>query len=645
MDTIRTTTMQPQLIETGKLAISPLNVRKTLAKGGLEDMKASILAHGLMQNLVVTAAGDGSYQVVAGGRRLEAIRSLQAEGKLPGDFAAPCQVVEHDHAEEMSLAENTVRLAMHPADQFAAFAALIDGGQTAAEVAGRFGIEESLVMKRMKLARVAPALLQEYREERLTLECLMAFTVTDDHKRQLKVYKSLQGWQKDDPAHIRACLTEKLIDASSKLARFVGLDAYAAAGGTSRADLFGDDVYLEKPALLHRLAEAKLSALRQELEAEGWGWIEINPDRSWELVNRCSRIQPRLIDAPAELIASHEQAKAEMESIEQALEDTESDALLDARDAASARLDAVQEQLSGHVGFAGDQKALAGCFVSIGQDGTPFIDKGLVKPEQRKQLARLQAADGGDEAPAPAKPRGGIPETLRRDLAACRLQAARAEIASHPAIAFDLLVFKVACETLDPMHTPSDGPDVMFREPSTTTPVEAKPATARLDALRQSLPVAWLKPKSESGRFDAFRTLAEADKLGLLAYCLAMTLKPKLAPAAGDEPTAYDAALSLTGAEMADYWRPAKESYLKRVNRDQLLSIARETLGEAWAQSRWKDAKASLVDQLDRAFGDPGKGRAREQAERLKRWLPAGMAFAIPAEPKAARAKKARKAA
>ena len=117
-------------------------------------------------------------------------------------------------------------------------------------MASRFGVEESLVLKRMKLARVAPQLLEEYRSEGMTLECLMAFTVTDDHRRQLKVFKSLQDWQKDDPSAIRAALTEKMVEAGSKLARFVGLDAYVAAGGSTRADLFGDEVYLEKPDLL-----------------------------------------------------------------------------------------------------------------------------------------------------------------------------------------------------------------------------------------------------------------------------------------------------------------------------------------------------------------------------------------------------------
>src|SRR5580704_12589002 len=268
MNTIENTTTQPRLIPVAKLEKSPSNARRTSPKIGMEELKASLLAHGLMQNLVVTDAGDGAFRVIAGGRRLEALRALQAEGKLADDFAVPCQVVTDEHALEMSLAENTVRLAMHPADQFEAFAALLDQGETAAAVARRFGVEESLVHKRMKLARVAPKLLEEYRNDGLTLECLMAFTVTDDHRRQLKVFKSLQDWQKDDPATIRDALTEKWIEAGSKLARFVGLDAYTAAGGSSRADLFGEEVYLEKPALVQKLAQAKLDGIRQELEAE-----------------------------------------------------------------------------------------------------------------------------------------------------------------------------------------------------------------------------------------------------------------------------------------------------------------------------------------------------------------------------------------
>ncbi len=319
MNTIENTSAQPRLIAVGKLEKSPLNARRTAPKIGMDELKASLLAHGLMQNLVVTEQTGGVFRVIAGGRRLEALRSLQAEGKLPEDFAVPCHVVTDEHALEMSLAENTVRLAMHPADEFEAFAALIDKGESAAQVAERFGVDEGHVLKRMKLARVAPQLLKEYRDGAITLECLKAFTVTDDHRRQVKVFKSLQDWQKDDPSEIRAALTEKLIEASSKLALFVGVEAYVAAGGSTRADLFGEKVYLEKPALLHRLVEEKLEGIRKELEAEGWGWININPEREYEFISRCSRIKPRLMDAPPELVEFKERLDAELEQIEQAL--------------------------------------------------------------------------------------------------------------------------------------------------------------------------------------------------------------------------------------------------------------------------------------------------------------------------------------
>jgi ParB family transcriptional regulator, chromosome partitioning protein len=646
MNTTQNISAQPRLIALAKLQKSALNVRRTKPTAGMEELKASLLAHGLMQNLVVTDSGGDDYHVIAGGRRLEALKSLQAEGKLPEDFAVPCQVVTEERAREMSLAENTVRLAMHPADQFEAFAALIDQGDSAGDVARRFGIDESLVLKRMKLARVAPQLVKLYREDGMTLECLMAFTVTDDHRRQMKVFKSLTDWQKDDPSAIRAALTEKFVEASSKLALFVGVDAYVAAGGSTRADLFGDEVYLEKPFLLNRLAEEKLAAIRSELEAEGWSWIEINPERDWESIHRCGRLSPRLIDAPAELLDRHEEAKSALAAVQEE-DDFENDDSAPEVKAAQQRLEQIEEQLAAYVGFEPEHKELAGCFVSIGQDGAPFIDKGLVKPEQRKQLARLLRADGSDGDTGRVKPKHALPESLRRDLAAYRTQVAQVEIAGHPVIALELLAFRVAGATLG-LEDAGDGPDVTLKRPrpQSRTPLESSPAARELEAIERSLDSGWAKRESELDRFETFRALPDAQKLQWLAYGVALSLRPKLAPSEGEDVTAYDAALAFTEGNVAAYWRPAKDSFLARINREQLLALGRATLGETWAQTRSSAKKATLVDQLDRAFGDPAKyGRKPEQAEVLKSWLPAGMAFSVPEAPKPAKARKARKAA
>ena len=627
------TTSQTRLIAASLLEKSPRNARKTAPKGGLEELKASILAHGLMQNLVVTDAGTGTFHVIAGGRRLEAIHSLQAEGKLPDDFAVPCQLVAEASAPEMSLAENFVRLAMHPADQFDAFAGLLEQGHSAADVAARFGVDESLIHKRMKLARVAPELFQKYRDDELTLECLMAFAVVDDHERQLKVYHALHGWQQDDPSAIRDALTEAMIEASSKLARFVGLDAYREAGGSTHSDLFGEDIYIEQPDLLQALAQQNLDGIRRQLEAEGWGWIELNAERDYSLINRCTRIRPQLIGIPADLLERKAELDAELEAIEQMLEETESDEALERQQDVQDRLDEVEQKLTAFFGFDGDQKALAGCFVSIGQDGTPFFDKGLVKPEHRQELAGLV---GDDDAvrPQKAKAKHPLPASLRHELAAARLQVAQVELVRHPDIAFDLLVFQVTSVILGYPRSTEEAADVHFRVPRRQNAGDFEPTIAgeTLASLAAGLSTDWLRQESEVARFEAFRQLPEEAKQQLLAYCVAMTLKPKLAPRPGEKTTAYDLALSLTCGDVASFWRPTSVNFLGRINRSQLLAIGREVFGDGWSHSRAADKKASLVGQLHRALADPDKpGRTPQQVERLKSWLPAGMGFDMPA--------------
>ena len=75
-----------QNIPLDKLVKSPRNVRKTPPSETAEaELRASIAAHGLQQNLVVAPAnGDGVHEVIAGGRRLAALKALQiAPGFAP----------------------------------------------------------------------------------------------------------------------------------------------------------------------------------------------------------------------------------------------------------------------------------------------------------------------------------------------------------------------------------------------------------------------------------------------------------------------------------------------------------------------------------------------------------------------------------
>jgi ParB family transcriptional regulator, chromosome partitioning protein len=217
------------------------NVRKTDLDKNIRELAVSIFAHGLLQSLVVRKDKRGKYAVVAGRRRLLVLESLGDSGGMKAHTLIPCHVLD-DEADgtEISLAENVQRESMHPADEFDAFKALTDKGMPPADVAARFGVTEAVVKQRLKLANVSPVLLDAYRDGEMTLQHVMAFTVTDDHDAQERAWKELPGYQKRDPDNIRKLLTEHEITAADRRVKFVTLKAYEKAGGTVRRDLFSE---------------------------------------------------------------------------------------------------------------------------------------------------------------------------------------------------------------------------------------------------------------------------------------------------------------------------------------------------------------------------------------------------------------------
>ena len=188
-------------------------------------------------------------------------------------------------AEEVSLAENSVRAAMHPADQVEAFRRLADAGSTAAAIAARFGVSERTVEKRLRLGNAAPVLLEAYRAGEIDLDTLMAFAVTTDQARQTAVWETVsqQGYR-PGAWQIKRLLTEGRVPATSAIARFVGIEAYEAAGGRIDRDLFAEEdergIWFDDPDLLNKLAMDSLQVAARELETR-WKWAEARLDMDW----------------------------------------------------------------------------------------------------------------------------------------------------------------------------------------------------------------------------------------------------------------------------------------------------------------------------------------------------------------------------
>ena len=203
---------------------SKRNVRTT-PRQSIPELAASIARVGLLQNLIAILADDAEqYEVVAGDRRLTALKLLAKKKRIAADVEVPCLLVADASARTLSLAENVQRENMHPADQFAAFAALVKEGRPIEDIAADFGVSPLVVRRRLKLANVSPRLLADYRAGAATLEQLMALTITDDHAAQEAAFYGAPEWQRGASA-LRDRLTEREITATHPLVRFVGLDA------------------------------------------------------------------------------------------------------------------------------------------------------------------------------------------------------------------------------------------------------------------------------------------------------------------------------------------------------------------------------------------------------------------------------------
>jgi ParB family chromosome partitioning protein len=374
------------------------NVRKTEPDKGIDELAASFAAHGLLQSLVVRKDRRGKYAVVTGQRRLLALKSLVEAGNVEADRDVPCTVLDDDaDATEISLAENIQREPMHPADEFDAFKALIDSGVPVADVAARFGVTETVVEKRLKLARVSPALVAAYRAGHMTLQHIMAFAVTDDHTEQERVWAEVPKWRKGDPDAIRDMLTEHEVTAADRRVKFVTLKAYEKAGGTTRRDLFSSDtdegVFINDIVLLESLLAKKLEETASQLRKEGWKWVEVRCSFDHDEWSKCDRRYPEDVPLSAEEQTELGSLQAEHEAL---WEIEEPD------DEQQARLAAITERIealeNGPKTWPPQTLAIAGAVVTLGHAGEASVHAGLVKPEDEpEKTARPKAASGDAE--------------------------------------------------------------------------------------------------------------------------------------------------------------------------------------------------------------------------------------------------------
>ena len=656
---VNATASQPDLraIPLAHLVLAPENVRTTPpSPADQAQLTVSIQAHGVLESLVVRSdepAPDGSerFAVIAGGRRLSALNVLLEDGNIDAAYPVPCQIVSNDNSAELSLVENVMRIAMHPADQVVAFKMLADAGSTAASIAARFGVTERLVEQRLRLGSLAPQLLDAYRADQCDLETLKAFTITSDHERQLAVWNQLaqqgyrpSGWQ------VRRIITDEPIPATAAIARFVGLDAYQAAGGPVLRDLFADEddrgIWFEDQALLNDLATRKLVTVADELSLR-WKWAEAMPEADWSTTASYGRIHPVPGEPTDDETAEIERLRTRHDELANLDEEEWTEELADEAESIDTRLHEIEATVEARSYFRPDAFAMAGCIATIARDGSLHVIAGLVHPEDIPANTGNDAAGSPDNnasstaagqvdnpaytapfssAPDPAtqaRKKAGVGIGLADDLRAIRTAIVKAHLSRDFEAAFDLMLFQIARAVFSQGYMP-DALDIMTK-PTPDRPSNRhghddfaswSPAEATLEDLSH-LSFDWMEIEDDGEAFAAMCALPAAEKQSLFAAATARTVKGQLAFEHHARPE-LEATVARLDIDFASTVRPTADMFWSRVPKKGILDIARATLGQDWAVSHGKFRKPDLAKAMDAAIRQ-GRAARRCQPGRPRR--------------------------
>ncbi len=583
---------------------------------GVSALAQSIDQSGLLQNLLVVQAAKGRVEVCAGGRRWSALKLLASQGRIAHNHPVAVRLVPDDAALMISLAENVFREALHPADEFLAFQKLIAQGRSVEDVAAAFSVTPLVVKRRMKLAEVSPQLLLLFRAGEIGLDCLMVLASVDDHARQEQVWAQTPEWQRR-PEALRRLLSQDEISGTDPLAQFVGVAAYAQAGGPLRTDLFSneDEVSLLDGALLEKLAAEKLLPVAEQLRAQGWGWVEVCPrfDAQHYQSHGSLRQTPRepthqeqsvLDELEKRLAVVH----AALDSLDE--ESEQGETWVNEEDALQAQINALEDSL---LEWPADCVPIAGCVVHVGRDAQAAIRRGLIRPQDRSAVQAVQSKAPSEAVnpvvslPAPhTKPVHS--ERLVRNLTAHRVAALQAEVVQRPSTALAILAAhlwgQIQCHGvlnfLDVRVTnihdelPREGSDVGQAKAWLTVEQVNEAWRSRIPTDTQAV-LPWLLTQDQSLVCELLSAL--------VAVCIPGVSSSE------ESTSATKALMQVVDLDMTRWWCPTAEGYLEHVSKARIEAVVEEAV----------NAQAGRVL---RDMKKPEMVAAAEQALVGKGWLP-----------------------
>ncbi|PSZ71021.1 hypothetical protein C9E18_20050 [Escherichia coli] len=587
---------------------SPLNVRTVpYSAESVSELADSIKGVGLLQNLVVHALPGDRHGVAAGGRRLAALNMLAERGIIPADWPVRVKVIPQELATAASMTENGQRRDMHPAEQIAGFRAMAQEGKTPAQIGDLLGYSPRHVQRMLKLADLAPVILDALAEDRITTEHCQALALENDTARQVQVFEAAcqSGWGgKPEVQTIRRLVTESEVAvAGNSKFRFVGADAFSP--DELRTDLFSDDEggYVDCVALDAALLE-KLQAVAEHLrEAEGWEWCA----GRMEPVGECREDAGtyRCLPEPeAVLTEAEEERLNELMTRYDALENQceESDLL-----EAEMKLMRCMAKVRA---WTPEMRAGSGVVVSW-RYGNVCVQRGV---QLRSEDDVADDADRTEQMQEKASVEE-ISLPLLTKMSSERTLAVQAALMQQPDKSLALLAWTLCLNVFGSgaYSKPAQISLECKHYSLTSDAPSGKEGAAFMAMMAEKARLAALLPEGWSRDMTTFLSLSQEVLLSLLSFCTACSIHGVQTRECGHTSRSpLDTLESAIGFHMRDWWQPTKANFFGHLKKPQIIAA----LNEAGLSGAARDAEKMK------------KGDAAEHAEfhmKDNRWVPGWM--------------------
>lgn len=611
-----------QLMPYSRLSRTDLNVRRRPhTDKEVEELADSIEAVGILQNLIGVELPDGSVGVVGGEGRRRATGILVKKGVTDADTPfVPVKVIPLELAVVASMTENGQRKNMHPAEQIVGFRTLEQEGKTVSQISALLGYAPRHVQRCLKLANLAPSLLDTLARDEISLEQCEALTLADTHERQEQVWKeAVEQWRDPAVQTLRKMVTNDKMAVSHPMFEFVGEEAYIAAGGTLTADLFSDrDSTFADAAQVKSLLGGKLTVLAARIQQEqGWGWSEFRMSELGD--NVTDREQYRFAMPDAVLTDDEQQRISELEE------------KMDATDSHDDEY-ALQQEIDDIVCEATYREATpefrAAHGVWVSWDGGNFkVQAGIHKvtdEERQEEEKALQARrDNVVTYTTPDIPADAYPATLVKAMSAERTLAVQAELAGRPDVSVALLTWTLCLGLFDRRHGQRSEPlkasvsSNQYHLASLAPSGEEGKALTALNAQKKALQATL--PENWHLGFTWLLSWSAEQVNTLLGFCAAHGIdgiQERLYNRT--DKSALDGLEAALDFDLRTWWQPDAENYFGK------LKIAQ--IGKAYESAGLTD-KAGEVVKLKRRDA----AKAAEQDLNAVGWLPDWMVRPAPA--------------